>query len=438
MFHRSIFKTVLLAFAVSSFALISFGQTGPVNGSVKIKKQDGTLVPAAGVTVDAYRTDIDKGKMPSAKTNKKGEFSFVGFILGQQYALVISGPGISPDLRPNIKAGMENISFEVSEGGGKTWTEEEVRAALKTPSTNTSSGQTPAKLTEEQKKQQAEYDKAVAAKNKAENSNKVVNAAFQEGDKLYKAKDYNGAIAKFDEGINADPDFEGSAPILLNYKAVALKDRGFDSYKQSVSAEADAKAALMEKAKADFGDAITAVNRGLTILKDHPAGADAAAQKTSETAKHNLLANYVEIFRLMVKTRADVSKAKEAGPGFADYVAIETDPVKKLNARLTLGDIMQEAGETQAALDAYLAVLQDSPDNVDALAGAGLNLINLAYLNNDKGKFQEGVNYLQKFVAAAPDTHKLKPDAVALIDTLKKEQNVTPQKGAATPKKKGQ
>jgi tetratricopeptide (TPR) repeat protein len=140
----------------------------------------------------------------------------------------------------------------------------------------------------------------------------------------------------------------------------------------------------------------------------------------------------------MVKTRADVSKAKEAGPGFADYVAIETDPVKKLNARLVLGDIMQEAGETQAALDAYLAVLQDSPDNVDALAGAGLNLINLGYLNNDKSKFQEGVNYLQKFVAAAPDNHKLKPDAVALIDTLKKEQNVTPQKGGAAPKKKGQ
>ena len=80
---------------------------------------------------------------------------------------------------------------------------------------------------------------------------------------------------------------------------------------------------------------------------------------------------------------------------------------------------------------------QTSVDNVDALAGMGLNLINLAYLNNnDKAKFQEGVNYLQKFVGVAPEGHKFKADAQALIDALKKEQNVTPQKVTAPPRKR--
>ena len=56
-------------------------------------------------------------------------------------------------------------------------------------------------------------------------------------------------------------------------------------------------------------------------------------------------------------------------------------------------------------------------------------LVNLAYLNNDKVKFQEASNYLQKFLGVAPAEHPFKDDAKALIDTLKKEQNVTPQKG---------
>jgi len=438
MFRNISFKMIVAVVVFSACSAVAFSQTAPVSGTVKLKKGDGTTVPAAGVNVDAYRTDIDKGKMPGAKTNKKGEFSFVGFMLGQTYAIVVSGPGISPELRPNIRAGTDGISIEVNEGDGKTWTEDEVRTALKSASSQGGTGE----LTAEQKKEQADYLKKKAeydiAKKKAEDANKIVNAAFQEGDKLYKAKDYAGAIAKFDEGINADPDFEGSAPILLNYKAVALKDRGFNSYKQSLTGDDAAKAAGMEKAKSDFHDAISAIDRGLLVIKNAPATTDTTTQKSAESSKRDLLANYVEIFRIMVKSRADVSMAKQAGPVFEQYFTVEPDAAKKTAAKLTLGDIMQEAGETQAALDAYMAVLTASPDNLDALAGAGFSLVNLGYLNNDKTKFQEAVNYLQRFIAGAPDTNKYKADAISLIDTLKKEQNVTPQKSGAAPKKKGQ
>jgi len=55
----------------------------------------------------------------------------------------------------------------------------------------------------------------------------------------------------------------------------------------------------------------------------------------------------------------------------------------------------------------------------------------------DEGKkdLQDGSNLLGKFASAAPDTNKFKADALALIDMLKKEQNVAPQK-VATPAKK--
>jgi hypothetical protein len=56
----------------------------------------------------------------------------------------------------------------------------------------------------------------------------------------------------------------------------------------------------------------------------------------------------------------------------------------------------------------------------------------MGYISNDKAQFQEGANLLQKYISVAPEGHKYRADAVALIETLKKEQNVTPQKGAAT------
>jgi len=427
----AVFSIALMAVSV---APVLAQTTQPVHGVVKVHKKDGTESPVSGALVESYRTDLGKGAGPTATTNKKGEFSFVGFQLGFTYALAISGTGINPVVEPNIKAGNDNITVIASEGDGRKATEDEVRQFVASGAANNKAADPKA-----QTKEDEEYKKKVAAyeveKKKAEDTNKIVNAAFTEGDKLYKAKDYDAAISKFDEGINADPEFEGSAPILLNYKAVALKDRGVASYNKSVTADADAKAAALEKAKTDLLAAAAALDKALAILKKAPASADAAAQKGFETTRKNILSNYVDVFRLIGKTRADATKAKEAPPIFTEYLATETDPTAKLNAQVTLGDLMLDAGDSQGAIDAYTAVLQTAPDNVDALAGIGFSLVNLGYLNNDKTKFQEGVNYLQKYTSVAPDGHKFKSDAVALIDALKKEQNVTPQKVTAPRKK---
>jgi tetratricopeptide (TPR) repeat protein len=432
-----------LKYLVAVFALSVIGlsavtvlaqTTQPIHGVVKLRAKDGTETPVSGALVETYRTDIGKGAGPSTTTNKKGEFSFVGFQLGALYAIAVSGAGINPVVQPNVKAGMEDVAIVVSAGDGRKVSEDDVRAFVASPAAK---GNVDPKV---QAKEDEEYQKKVAAynteKSKAENASKVVNSAFQDGVKLYQAKDYAGAIAKFDEGINVDPEFEGSAPILLNYKAVALKDRAVASYNQTVSmTDADAKAALLAKTKADLLDAAGSLDRALAILKKAPAAADAAAQKSRDTARHNALSNYVDVYRLLVKTHAAVEKAKEAPPIFQEYLTVETDAQLKTNAQLTLGEMMLEAGESQAAIDAYMAVLQSSPDNVDALSGIGFSLVNQGYLTNDKAKFQDGVNYLQKFVSAAPDTNKFKADAVGLIESLKKDQNVTPQKVAPARKK---
>jgi hypothetical protein len=56
----------------------------------------------------------------------------------------------------------------------------------------------------------------------------------------------------------------------------------------------------------------------------------------------------------------------------------------------------------------------------------------LGYINDDKAKFQEGANYLQRYIDVAPANHKYVGDAKGLIETLKNEQKVAPQK--VTPK----
>ena len=137
MFRTKYLSLVITALLFSSAAI---AQNAPVRGEVRVKKQDGTEAPVAGASVEAYRIDVDKGKMPGAKTNKRGEFTFVGFPLGQRYVLAVSGPGISPMIQPDVKAGMENIVIIVSEGDGRHLTEEEVRAAAKSSTSTTASG----------------------------------------------------------------------------------------------------------------------------------------------------------------------------------------------------------------------------------------------------------------------------------------------------------
>ena len=85
-------------------------QTSPVRGKIELKKTDGTTVPVADAVVEPFRTDA-KGKSPSAKTNKKGEFSFAGLQVGQIFVLSVSAPNIKPALLPNVKAGMENLTY---------------------------------------------------------------------------------------------------------------------------------------------------------------------------------------------------------------------------------------------------------------------------------------------------------------------------------------
>lgn len=434
MFRRNYFTFFLAAALFLTSVIAVSAQTAPVGGQVVLKKADGTSQPVAGAVVEVFRTDI-KGKSSPSKTDKKGNFSFVGLLYEGTYTLSVSAPGIKPEIFPNVKAGAGNLVINVFEGDGKKLTEEEARQAVVSASSATPG----AELTAEQKKMMADNQKQVAAvterNEKAKNANAITKKALEEGDKAFKAANYDLAIAKFDEGIAADPEFEGSAPVLLNYKAVALKDRGFGAYKQAVNTDAPTKASALEKARKDFSAAISSFDKALTILKNAPS-TDAALQKNYEATRNRILANYVEVYRLMIQTRADTSKTKEAIPIYEQYLAIEGDAAAKLKAQITLGDILREAGNSEESISAYRKGLEMAPDNADALAGLGLSLFNSGVIADNKAQKQEGLNYMQRFTEVAADNHPLKASVRDAVEYLKTQDKLAPQKTTKATKRK--
>lgn len=431
MFSKSLFKSLVVAAVVVAGSVSALAQMAPVSGTVEVVNADGTRTPVAGATVECFRTDI-KASQPSAKTNSKGQFSFAGLQLGWTFILSVSGPGIAPNYMPNVRGGQEKLVITVYPGDGTKLTEEEVRtAALSKKAGDTTAPQN----TEEMKKAQAEFEakrKAVEDKNKkAEQANQITTRAIKEGKEAMDAKDYEVAIARYREGYEADPDFVGSAPVFLLNKGIAHTQRAIETHNASVrSTDATEKVAAAGRVKQDLLDAAEGYLKAINIQKNAPA-ADVSDKANFDAVRLNLLRASFDAFRRSVETeRLDQAIIDIAKVLIPDYVSVETDSVKKAAASLILPDMYRIVGDSENAIAGYKQMLDASPDNPDALVGAGLSLVNLGFINDDKAKLQEGANYLQKFVSVAPDSHKLKVSAGESIKYLK-EQNITPQKTPA-------
>lgn len=441
MFRKNYFTFLLsiALFLVGGSA--AFAQSAPVVGKIEVKKADGTTAPVAGALIQVYRED-NKAKFPTDTTDKKGNFAFAGLALGSRYVLVVSGPGISPYIYPGVPPGQPAFTIIVSEGDGKVFTEAEVREALATKTkptlegTNTSKN---AELTAEQKKAKEEEDKKILeVKSKNEKTlqrNVVVQAALEAGAKAFEAKDYDLAILKFEEGYQANPEFVGSAPLLLNNKALSLTNRAVENFKKtSTIADITAKIEAFNKVTKDFAEAVETYNKAWTILKNAPTGS-VTDPKIYEANKAQTLNGAIEVVKYMVTSeRIDSSKTGAVKLIMGEYINVESDAAKKLAAQISLGDIYRLAADSDNAVIEYRKALEMSADNPDALAGLGLSLFNSGEINNNVAQKQEGLGYMERFTQVAPDNHKLK-SSVADAVTYLKSQKIVPQKVTTTKKK---
>lgn len=425
---KSTIRFILLLSLVCTLGAAIDAQTATVTGNVILKKADGTSVAIEGVTVEAFRTDI-KGSGPSSKTDKRGNFSFAGLQIGATYVLSFSGTGAEPTYYPNVKPGQSgDLKVQMNEGDGRKLTPDEVRQLVSQP-------QSGGEQSEADKKAAAEHAakvKEVTEKNaKIEAENKIIEASLKEGNDAFTAKNWDLAVDKYTAGINANPTFAGSAPVLMNNRGAALRERAVKTYNESVKAsDVSVKVAGYGKVKADLSEAADGYHKAWMIMKNAPAteGGDANA-KAAQMA--NSVRGAADTFRLMAQTeQVDETKIAVAKEMIPEYQTIETDVAKKEASKLILGDLYRVTGDADNAIIEYRKVVEASPDNLDGLAGLGLSLVNAGYISNNKEQLQEGANFLQKYASAAPDNHKYKNDALGLIESLKSEQKITPQKVA--------
>lgn len=428
MFRKSLISLFFFGIVIVIGGVTIFAQNAPVTGTVELQKADGTREPVAGALVEVFRADIKAGS-PPAKTSKKGEFSFAGLQLGGVFILSVSAPNAAPTYLTGVKPGQERLLITMTPGDGSKLPEDEVRkrVSAKTQPGSAETPQSAAEIAKAKALYEAEFKKVDDKNKKASQTNEVVAAALKAGNDAFSSKNYDLAITKYDEGIAADSEYVGSAPIFYNNRGTALMTRGIDTYNKAVKlTDVSEKVAGFGKVRQDFADGSAGYLKSWNVLKSAQA-ADIVDRANYDATKLATLRGSVEIFQMSVRTeQVDPALIEAAKLLIPEYLNVETDAGKKAQASLTFADLYRVAGDSENAISAYKVLLQTTPDNQDALAGAGLSLVNLGYINNDKTKLQEGADLLQRFATSAPDTHKYKADAIALIDNLKKEQNVTP------------
>lgn len=440
MFRKSLISSLFVSMFLLAGQAIVYTQTAPVNGTVELDKGNGVREPVAGALVEVYRTDIKQGS-PSSKTGKKGEFSFVGFMLGGVYALSVSAPGCAPTIFPGVKAGQEKLLIIMNPGDGKKWTEAEVRKAVAEGVKTGNSGSGSTEISEEQKKAQADVAKKnadIEVKNKKiQEGDSAARKANEEGHAALKAENYDLAITKFSEGAAAVPDFVGSTPILLSGKILALKAKGYKTYREGgASTDLAFRKAKYEEANKYYEDGLTAFQEAIAIVDRAEAATEPAEQKRREITRSDLYSLATEIHRLKVVGGVDTSKSAEAGALITQYIALEADPARKLAAQVTLGDVMRLSGDFDKAVEAYRAVLAVKADNAEAMGALGLVLFaqGVSIEPPNKEKMQEGLNLMQKYTEIAPVTAADSPAVKELKLSVKdavadlKTRNMTPQK----------
>lgn len=444
MFRKS-YSYILAAVFVFAAHFTAYAQFAPVNGTV-VTQKDGKNVPVADASIDVYRTDI-KGTFPSTKTNKRGEFNFVGMPYGATYLFSVSAPNYAPVVYPDVKAGQEKLVITMDQGDGRKYTEAEARqAAANAPKTG---GSESGGLTDEQKNANAEIERKnaeITAKNeKTKSADQIAAKAYDEGKAALKAENYDLAIVKFSEGILAVPDFVGSTPILLNLKMEALKNKGFKLYLEGAkSGDATIKKAKFEEANKAYDDALVGFQDALGIMSRAGAATDPAEQKRRDTLKHDLYLVAAETHRLKVAGGVDQSKITEAVAVITDYLTLENDPALKLTTQMGLGDMMTRVGDLEKAVAAYRQVLVLKPDHAEAMGRLGLALFGqgASMTPEDKDMEQEGLNYMQKYIDLSPVSPTDPPAVKELKISIKesvdylKAQKMTPQKAPAGGKKK--
>lgn len=421
MLRRSVFTLFILITFIAAGAVAATAQTGAVGGTVTVEKADGTIEPVAGAKVDCYRTDSNLG-CRSATTNSRGEFTILGIPFNATVALAVSGDGIAPIIFPEAKPQQVDIEIRVKPGDGSVINEAEARAIVEQYKMNPTG-----ELTEEQKKAKEEEEKRIAAikaKNeKAMANNQEWEKLLKEGNEAFNSGDYDTAIAKFQQGIDVDPEFIGAAPAFYNNKGAALKKRATLVYNAGVKSKDNAQLAeARNKAQQDLSESLKSYGKTYEIIN----GAEPGTVPDAQNAKTNM--NVAadggrDAIRIMVLIQAIDPELSETATNLTnEYVNVETDKKKKGEALANLGSYLFSSGDLEGAVKAYKQAYEYSPKDPEVLGKLSLALYSIWESDPTDAGQKEAIKYLDEYLAVAPKDHIYRDDLGCLANGMLKKK----------------
>jgi len=424
MFRKSFLRAAAFAAAIVVLSTIALAQTSQVEGTIKLKAEDGSKKPLAGALIDIYRLDI-KGHF-DVKTDKNGHFIRLGLPVQGTYLFVVSGPAAAPTYMNNVRiTQMPTVDVTLDPGDGHALTYEEVQKALGAQKGG-GGGQAAAAA-----KPVSAADKAKADAMQKEQESKVKEGHelqasldqamkhFAQGVQLRDAKNYEGALSEFEQANTLDPS-KNKAFVEITHKSNA----------QIAETHYQLGADLYNKkdrngAKPHFEQAVVAANKAVAT----------AAIAVEDPNTHSDMITYYSILikddQVLIEHYGDVARVDEAVSAIDKVEAIDT-PQNKSKWEVLRADMYRNAGRTDDAVAAYKKVLAVDPAYADALYGLGLTLIG----SSERPQIQEGANTLAEFLAKAPATDPRVPIVKSSLEELKNGLKIEAEKPAA-PAKRG-
>jgi tetratricopeptide (TPR) repeat protein len=412
MFSKILRRVAGLGASLAILTTIAFAQTALIEGTVKLKAEDGSLTPVPNAVIDIYRTDI-KGKW-DVKTDKAGHFVRLGMPVAGTFLVVVSGPGLEATWVNGVRLLYgEPVNVVVRPGDGARLTLEQVQAlmnqqkggAAPPPTQPTISAADKAKMEMSKKEYEAKKKEAEELQSNFD----ALRTRYNQGVELMKTSQYQAAMSEFEAAAGGDPG-KHAAFSELTYRANAnLAEAhyqiGVDLFNQK----------KRDEAKPHFEKALAAANKAIAVATSstEPAAPTDLIVYYNILAKNAaLLVEYYGVSNIVDDTLKTIEKAE----------AIDT--ANKGKWGVMRANMLRFSGRTDEAIAAYKAILAAEPNNIDAIYNMGLTLLG----STEKEKLQEAANALADFVSKAPAEDKRVPDARNSLEVLKNEFKVQAEK----------
>ena len=342
---------VLLAFlTVSTLAAQDWKGRGRARGSV----QDANGKPLAGATVSLWYQGT-KGAGPTIKTDKRGQWSYLGLITGT-FTVVADAEGY---------IGAE-ASLHIDEYAPQATTPLDIKLR-----------------TAESASKNSESDRLM----------QVLNS----GNEKLKNKDFAGARAAYEEVMASIKDEKQKLPLKAAIAGTWLEE----------GKSAEARAAY-EELLTTTEDPATKMSYLQHIARGYYLENNIDASVATLEKALALTPDDITTLRLIIDILVATGREKQAEPYMGKLPAGEkVDP----NALLNLGITAYNAGDMETAFHKFEAVLKDYPENPDAWYYLGLSQLG-------RGKTAEAKTALEKFLQLAPK-HDKAEEAKQFLSYLK-------------------